>query len=189
MVYGLLRALPGDPACLTPSPMDNSIDLTPATEASGPHDLAVRFRAVRQRRIRVHRIPFRVRDDREPPPLEERDGRHIQLICNFCKSEYFYRRGLTGFTDLPDRAVMLICLDKPPSSPRKRGPQRERFRSSRRRGLSFGYAARRPSLNPTACGYGSRLGGRDDEVCVALLVARAAPSTPVACFRSCRRRA
>jgi hypothetical protein len=24
--------------------------------------------------IRVHRIPFRVRDDREPPPWKERDG-------------------------------------------------------------------------------------------------------------------
>jgi hypothetical protein len=50
--------------------MDNSTGLTPATEASGPHDLAVRFRAIRQRRIRVHRIPFRVRDDREPPLLK-----------------------------------------------------------------------------------------------------------------------
>ena len=35
--------------------------------ASGPHDFAVRFSAVRQERIRVHRIPPRVRDDREPP--------------------------------------------------------------------------------------------------------------------------
>jgi hypothetical protein len=29
-------------------------------EASGPHDFAVRFYAVRQGRIHVHRIPFRV---------------------------------------------------------------------------------------------------------------------------------
>ena len=36
--------------------------------------MAVRFRAVRQRRIRVHRIPLRVRDDREPPLWKERDG-------------------------------------------------------------------------------------------------------------------
>jgi hypothetical protein len=35
--------------------------------ASGPHDFAVRVSAVRYRRIRVHRIPPRVRDDREPP--------------------------------------------------------------------------------------------------------------------------
>ena len=35
--------------------------------ASGPHDFAVRFRAVRHQRHSVHRIPPRVRDDREPP--------------------------------------------------------------------------------------------------------------------------
>jgi hypothetical protein len=35
--------------------------------ASGPHDFAVRFSAVRQKRINVHRIPPHVRDDREPP--------------------------------------------------------------------------------------------------------------------------
>ena len=34
---------------------------------SGPHDFAVRFSAVRQERIRVHRIPPRVRDDRDTP--------------------------------------------------------------------------------------------------------------------------
>jgi hypothetical protein len=42
--------------------------LDASVEASGPHVFAVRFSAVRYRRIRVHRIPFRVRDDREPPP-------------------------------------------------------------------------------------------------------------------------
>jgi hypothetical protein len=35
--------------------------------ASGPHDFAVRFSAIRHRRIRVHRIPPHVRDDRETP--------------------------------------------------------------------------------------------------------------------------
>ena len=39
---------------------DNSAQLDADLEASGPHDLAVRFRAVRQKRIRVHRIPPRV---------------------------------------------------------------------------------------------------------------------------------
>ena len=37
--------------------------------ASGPHDFAVRLGAVRQQHVSVHRIPPRVRDDREPPPL------------------------------------------------------------------------------------------------------------------------
>jgi hypothetical protein len=40
--------------------------------ASGPHDFAVRLSAVRQRHRHVHRIPSRVRDDRETPHY--RDG-------------------------------------------------------------------------------------------------------------------
>ena len=35
--------------------------------ASEPHDFAVRLSAVRQERLRVHRIPLHVRDDRETP--------------------------------------------------------------------------------------------------------------------------
>jgi hypothetical protein len=42
--------------------------------ASGPHAFAVRLSAVRYRRIRVHRIPPRVRDDREPPLCGTRRG-------------------------------------------------------------------------------------------------------------------
>ena len=42
-------------------------DLNASVEASGPHDFAVRLSAIRQRRIRVHRIPPRVRDDRDTP--------------------------------------------------------------------------------------------------------------------------
>jgi hypothetical protein len=42
-------------------------ELDASVEASGPHDFAVRFSAIRQRRIRVHRIPSRVRDDRDTP--------------------------------------------------------------------------------------------------------------------------
>ncbi len=46
---------------------DTSARLDASVEASGPHDFAVRVSAIRQRRVRVHRIPPRVRDDREPP--------------------------------------------------------------------------------------------------------------------------
>jgi hypothetical protein len=42
-------------------------NLNASVEASGPHDFAVRIHAVRQQRIRVHRIPSRVRGDRERP--------------------------------------------------------------------------------------------------------------------------
>jgi hypothetical protein len=42
-------------------------ELDTSVGVSGPHDFSVRLRAIRQERIRVHRIPPRVRDDREPP--------------------------------------------------------------------------------------------------------------------------
>jgi hypothetical protein len=68
MVYGLFRALPGDRALLPPSPAEvASTDLTPASRrqdhtsspsASVPFVIGTSS---------VHRIPPRVRDDREPP--------------------------------------------------------------------------------------------------------------------------
>jgi hypothetical protein len=51
-----------------------SAKLDASVGASGPHDFAVRVRAIRQERTRVHRIPPRVRDDREPPLLSRRDS-------------------------------------------------------------------------------------------------------------------
>jgi hypothetical protein len=44
-----------------------SCELDAGVGASGPHDFAVRVSAVRQKRLRVHRIPTRVHDDRETP--------------------------------------------------------------------------------------------------------------------------
>jgi hypothetical protein len=68
MVYGLFRALPGDRAFLPPSPAKVAFrELDASVGASGPHVFAVRFSAVRYRRIRVHRIPPRGRDDRVSP--------------------------------------------------------------------------------------------------------------------------
>jgi hypothetical protein len=47
---------------------DTSAKLDAGVEASGPHDFAVRReRASSLRAVSVHRIPPRVRDDREPP--------------------------------------------------------------------------------------------------------------------------
>ena len=63
---------------------------------SGPHGFAVRISAVRQRRIRVHRIPARVRDDRETPLSSGGTARFIHLIWGFGKSEYFCGQGWTG---------------------------------------------------------------------------------------------
>ena len=42
---------------------------------------------------RVHRIPLRVRDDREPPLLSGRDGEGYRVIWVFGKSEYFCMEG------------------------------------------------------------------------------------------------
>jgi hypothetical protein len=57
--YGLYRALPGDRACLPPSPRGmTSAKLDASVGASGPHDFAVReAKRVRQRAACVHRIP------------------------------------------------------------------------------------------------------------------------------------
>jgi hypothetical protein len=55
-------------------PWSNLHELDASVEASGPHGFAVRVSAVRYRRIHVHRIPPRVRDDREPPLWVGRDG-------------------------------------------------------------------------------------------------------------------
>ena len=54
---GFLRALPGDRAFLPPSPAASSRELDASVGASGPHDFAVRFGAIRQERQSIHRIP------------------------------------------------------------------------------------------------------------------------------------
>src|SRR6476469_387079 len=67
MVYGLLRALPGDPACLTPSPALLLADLTPALGRQNHTTWPSAISTLRQLRCSVNRIPPRVLDDREPP--------------------------------------------------------------------------------------------------------------------------
>src|SRR5450432_3338597 len=68
MVYGLYVISPANGSFATVIPEKlASHELDTSTAMSGPHDFAVRLHAVRYRRIRVHRIPPRVRDDREPP--------------------------------------------------------------------------------------------------------------------------
>jgi hypothetical protein len=62
--------------------------------APGPHDFAVRLSTVRYRRIRVHRIPPRGRDDREPPLQRDGTPRVINLICPTAKAKYFLQTGL-----------------------------------------------------------------------------------------------
>ena len=59
---------------VTTSQLDASV------EASGPHDFAVRISNVRQRCLRVHRIPPRVRDDRDTPLWWDETAQLIVLI-------------------------------------------------------------------------------------------------------------
>ena len=75
--------------------------LDASVEASEPHDFAVRLRAVRQRHISVHRIPPRVRDDRERPCMG-RDGGAYEVIwpkreCKcFCKWGWTHPKSADG---------------------------------------------------------------------------------------------
>ena len=96
MVLRLIRALPGDRALLPPSSVDHSTTLAPAsgrqdhtTSPSAPAPLVLR-------RQNVHRIPPRVRDDRDTPLLSRRDGANIRLIWVSEKAKYFFRGGWTG---------------------------------------------------------------------------------------------
>jgi hypothetical protein len=65
----LLRALPGEPGFLaTVASGYRFRQLDTSVGVSGPHDFAVRKTAPFVSALpRVHRIPPRVRDDREPP--------------------------------------------------------------------------------------------------------------------------
>jgi hypothetical protein len=70
MVYGLLRALPGDRAFLPPSPAGLTANLTPASgrqdHTTSPSASTLLVCSANS----VHRIPPRVRDDLEPPLCE-----------------------------------------------------------------------------------------------------------------------
>jgi len=108
-LYGLCRALPGERIRLVTVAAGLMADrpvgpISPPTawhqqRVSGPHGFAVRESAVRlarrepltdrdppcdhlaRRRCRVHRIPSRVRDDRETPLTRVGRGELIAMIC------------------------------------------------------------------------------------------------------------
>src|SRR5471030_3296245 len=69
MVYGLFRALPGDRALLPPSPLRSLLlkNLTPASRRQDHTTSPSASGALVRSTIRVHRIPSRVRDDRDTP--------------------------------------------------------------------------------------------------------------------------
>src|SRR5436190_20045504 len=70
---GLLRDLPGDRAFLSPSPAEFlPRNLTPASRRQDHTTSPSASHAVRQQHVSVHRIPPRVRDDRETPLIRSR---------------------------------------------------------------------------------------------------------------------
>jgi len=61
------------------------------------HDFAVRRQAALvSRAANVHRIPPRVRDDREPPLLWDGTARISELIWVVSEAKYFCKRGWTS---------------------------------------------------------------------------------------------
>jgi hypothetical protein len=77
---GFLRALLGDRLVCHRRWRKCFRQLDAGIEASGPHDFAVRLRAVRQQHVSVHRIPPRVRDDRDTPLEWDETGIAIFLF-------------------------------------------------------------------------------------------------------------
>src|SRR5947207_14084383 len=65
--YGFLRALPGDQACLTPSPALLIADLTPASGRQNHTTSPSASAHFVKRTARVHRIPPRVDDVAQRP--------------------------------------------------------------------------------------------------------------------------
>src|SRR3982751_4417289 len=73
-----------------------SAKLDASVEASGPHDFAVRVQHRSSAAPNsVHRIPPRVRDDRERP-LVGRDGAIRKVFCVWGETKYFREQGWTG---------------------------------------------------------------------------------------------
>src|SRR6202165_1161018 len=102
---GFLRALPGDPAFLPPSPALLSANLTPASgrqdHTTSPSASALFVKSA----ARVHRIPPRVRDDRDTPLEWGGTANHIVLIWGSGKQKYFCQWGWT--TKSP--TIPVIC--------------------------------------------------------------------------------
>src|SRR6266446_3093131 len=104
--YGLLRALPGDQACLTPSSRENLRDLTPASgrqnDTTWPYASASFVRLAFARALTLprpsHPAP-NVRDDREAPLLWARDGGSPSADLPDGKSGIFFISGLDTISE------------------------------------------------------------------------------------------
>ena len=106
--YGLLRALPGEPgffATVAPEKLSLPRNLTPASGCQDHTTSPSASGALVSSTIRVHRIPPRV-DDVAQRPFGGTGRRTYRMDFSFCKTEYFFGKGLTGgrhkpVSDLP----------------------------------------------------------------------------------------
>jgi hypothetical protein len=124
--YGLYRALPGAPgvlATVAPERLSLPRNLTPASGCQDHTTSHVRFNTVRYRRIRVHRIPSRGRDDRDSPLFRDGTAVNIAVICTSENQNIFSQWAgqggqisAWGATDLPVRQTSSARSRDPPAS-------------------------------------------------------------------------
>ena len=87
--------------------------LDAGVEASGPHDFTVRISTVRQWHFSVHRIPPRVRDDRDTPLMWGRTARDIEVIWVKREEEYFCNQDWTGQITLIEQTNLVFFEQSP----------------------------------------------------------------------------
>ena len=108
--YFKIQLLPGDRAYLSPSPLRSLLlkSLTPASRRQDHTTSPSASSAVRQKRISVHRIQPRVRDDRDTP-LCGVDGGSYETDLRETKREKFFESGLDRhFAKQPDGQISRI---------------------------------------------------------------------------------
>ena len=94
---GLFRALPGDQALLSPSPADDSTDLTSALGRQNHTASPTQGQShVLRRHSRPSHPASNTRDDREAPLLQRRDGANVLLIWVFRQRRAHAAIGTTG---------------------------------------------------------------------------------------------
>jgi hypothetical protein len=113
MVYGLLRALPGDHRFVDPVIRTTRWRLANLTPASGRQNHTASPSATASARLTlrcVHRIPPHVRDDRDTPLLSRRDARRKAHISEKRKQNIFCARAGQEFADAARRANQLAAV-------------------------------------------------------------------------------
>ena len=86
-------------ATIAPKKLAKSLLPRNLTPASGRQDHTTSPSAARtfvKSAVRVHRIPPRVRDDRDTPLMWDETAAVIEVICVGMKSKYFCEGGWTG---------------------------------------------------------------------------------------------